>query len=201
MASKRWTISSDKYVEAAVKNVEQVIKDKKRYKWERNQKTPMVGSYAPELDGSPKLNAGDLTLFQELIGVLRWATEIGRVDILHEVAILSQYQASAREVHLKQVINIFSFVKHNPKLSIHMDPQLPEVDSMVFDIEREGLYEQYRDAEELLPADMPKPRGRLVVTTAYVDALHAPNKVTRRSHTGFLIFINKASIYWFSKRQ
>ena len=86
---KRWTISSGKYVEVAVKTVEQVIKDKKRYKCERNQKTPMVGSYAPELDGSPELNEDDLTLFQELIGVLRWATEIGRVGILHEVGILS----------------------------------------------------------------------------------------------------------------
>ena len=40
-----------------------------------------------------------------------------------------------------------------------------------------------------------------MVTTAYVDASHASNKVTQRSHTGFVIFINKAPIYWFSKRQ
>ena len=72
----RWTVSSDKYVEAAVKNVEQVVKKKPRYKWEKNKQTPMVGKYVPELDGSPELDADDLTLFQELIGVLRWATEI-----------------------------------------------------------------------------------------------------------------------------
>ena len=54
----------------------------------------MVGSYSPELDGTPELDSDELTTFQELIGVLRWATEIGRVDILHEVNILSQYQAS-----------------------------------------------------------------------------------------------------------
>ena len=36
---------------------------------------------------------------------------------------------------------------------------------------------------------------------AFVDADHAGNKVTRRSHTGFIIFMNMAPIYWYSKRQ
>ena len=36
----------------------------------------------------------------------------------------------------------------------------------------------------------------------YVDASHASNKKTRRSHTGYLIFINMATIIiWYSKRQ
>ena len=82
-----------------------------------------------------------------------------------------------------------------------MDPQLPDIDYTVFDLNQEGFYEIYRDAEEQIPADKPKPRGRPVVMTAYVDASHAANKITRRSHTGFIIFINKAPIIWFSKRQ
>ena len=104
---------------------------------------PMIGNYHPEFDGTPELDTDDLTLLQELIGVLRWATKIGRVDILHEVSILSQYQASVREGHLEQVFNVFSYLKHNPKLSIHTDAQLPEVDYTVFDIDKGGLYEQY----------------------------------------------------------
>jgi len=51
----------------------------------------MVGNYIPELDSTQELDTDEVTLFQELIGVLRWATEIGRVDILYEVSILSQY--------------------------------------------------------------------------------------------------------------
>ena len=61
---RRWTISSDKYVEAAVRNIEQVIKEKPRYKWGKNKITPMVGNHAPELDCSPELDSDDLTLFQ-----------------------------------------------------------------------------------------------------------------------------------------
>ena len=198
---KRWTISSDNYVEAAVKNAEEVCKNRPKYKMRKNKETPMVGNYIPELDGTQELDTDDLTLFQELIGVLRWATEIGRVDILHEVSILSQYQASAREGHLQQVFNIFSYLKANPKLTIHMDPQLPSIDYSVFRTNRHTFEEQYRDAEEQIPGDMPKPRGNPVTITAYVDASHASNKKTRRSHTGFLIFINRAPIHWYSKRQ
>ena len=67
----------------------------------------------------------------------------------------------------------------------------------------EFFFQQYRDAKEQLPPThmMPKPRGRLVVTTAFDDSLHVSNKVTRRSHTGYIIFINRAPIVWYSKRQ
>jgi hypothetical protein len=34
-----------------------------------------------------------------------------------------------------------------------------------------------------------------------VDSDHAGNVVTRRSHTGILIFVQNAPIIWFSKRQ
>ena len=36
---------------------------------------------------------------------------------------------------------------------------------------------------------------------AKVDADHAGDTVTRRSRTGFLVWINSALIYWFSKKQ
>lgn len=50
--------------------------------------------------------------------------------------------------------------------------------------------ECYRDAEEELPHKMPRPRGEAIVTTAFLDASHAINKVTRRSHSGHTIFVN-----------
>ena len=34
-----------------------------------------------------------------------------------------------------------------------------------------------------------------------MDADHAGNKVTRRSHTGIMIFVNSAPITWYSKHQ
>jgi len=48
---------------------------------------------------------------------------------------------------------------------------------------------------------MPKPRGHLVIISAFVDANHAGNIVTWRSHTGIFIFVQNALIIWFSKKQ
>ena len=59
----------------------------------------------------------------------------------------------------------------------------------------------YRGAKEEIPLNMPKPRGRQVKMTAFVDASHAQDKVNRRSHTGYIIFINRAPILWYSKKQ
>ena len=48
---------------------------------------------------------------------------------------------------------------------------------------------------------MPTPRGKHVEITAFVDADHASNRVTRRSHTGIIIMVNMAPIIWYSRRQ
>ena len=37
--------------------------------------------------------------------------------------------------------------------------------------------------------------------TCFVDAAHAANKVTRRSHTGIIIYCQNTPAIWFSKRQ
>ena len=47
----------------------------------------------------------------------------------------------------------------------------------------------------------PEPRGMGFSMTAYVDADHAGNVVTRQSRTGFIIFLNNSPIYWMSKKQ
>ena len=85
-------------------------------------------TYSPELDITEELDEDDVTYFQELIGVLRWATEISRVDILLEVLLLSQYQANPRKGHLEQVIHIFAFLKAQCKVGLYLSPELPNLD-------------------------------------------------------------------------
>jgi hypothetical protein len=48
---------------------------------------------------------------------------------------------------------------------------------------------------------MPEPRGNAVTITMFVDANHAGNAVTRRSHGGILIFVQNAPILFYSRRQ
>ena len=48
---------------------------------------------------------------------------------------------------------------------------------------------------------MPEPLGYPVHIYVFVDANHAGNLVTRRSHTGILLFVQNSPIVWLSRRQ
>jgi hypothetical protein len=120
-----------------------------------------------------------------LIGFPIWATETGRVDVLLEVSLLSQYRAIPQESHMDQLLHIFAFLKVHPKLTICLSPELPSVDCKDYQTNKEDFAEIYRDVEQLLPHRMPLPRGRSVVVTAYIDASHGAKKVTRTSHKGY----------------
>ena len=74
-----------------------------------------------------------------------------------------------------------------------------DVDNGVFRVADWGDF--FPDADPLIPNSCPKSLGEAVKLTCYVDANHAGNMITRRSHTGFVIFVNSAPVIWWSKRQ
>jgi hypothetical protein len=59
----------------------------------------------------------------------------------------------------------------------------------------------YRGVKELIPGDAPAPRGNFVSTHCFVNADHVGNLVTRRPQYGILLFVSRATIIWYSKRQ
>ena len=74
-------MSSEKYVKEAIKNVRQWLEC--RDKTLKSKASGVLPSgYRPELDTSPLCNDEEANYFQQQIGVLRWAVELGRVDIL-----------------------------------------------------------------------------------------------------------------------
>ena len=66
---------------------------------------------------------------------------------------------------------------------------------------RKAMRKLYVDAAESLPTNAPPPKGRPVQINCFVDSDHAGDRVTRRSHTGILMYLNKAPIMWYSKKQ
>eukprot|EP00984_Skeletonema_dohrnii_P018535 scaffold8680_cov95-Skeletonema_dohrnii-CCMP3373.AAC.1 len=60
--------------------------------------------------------------------------------------------------------------------------------------------EFYGEMKEQDPHGMPTPLGEVVKITTHVDTNHANNVVTRRSHTGILIFVSSALIVQYSKK-
>ena len=83
---------------------------------------PVVASCKPELDVSLELNANMTSRFHQLIGVSRWAIELGIVDIYPEVSLILQYLANLREGHLEVVYHIYAFLKSHQKLELVFDP-------------------------------------------------------------------------------
>jgi hypothetical protein len=192
-----WTMSPEKCVKAAVEYVEKKIGTSPHSKGQCP--APVKTGCDPAEDDTPELNAEGLRHHQELIGILRWAVEIGRLDVPLEAALLSSHLAMQREGHLEQACHIFACLKHSGKQRVHLDPTHPSISEDRF--ATCDWTDFHRCAEEAMPSNMPTPRGGHMSPHCFVDSDHAGDKVTRRSQTGTLIFCNSAPTLACSKRQ
>jgi hypothetical protein len=114
-------------------------------------------------------------------------------DILLEVSLLSSYLCQPREGHLEAVYSIFAYLEKHIEATMAFDNKPPRIvkDAIHWIDWRESVY---GDVEEEIPINCPKPQGNAVTMTCFVDANHTGNKVTRRSQTGFIIYLNLAPL-------
>ena len=202
-------MGSNSYIKEAVRAVEERMKENNlSYQSKKYHKTPFTSSsYRPELDATDFCETELINFYQNMIGILRWACELGRLDILLETSLLSQYMVSPRYGHLKQAINMFAYLKSHDRSWLVLDPQKFEIEWVPMTNEpspkeRADIMSRiYPDAVDNDPPGMPQPLGVSIQLTMFVDADHAGNQVTRRSHTGILIFGNLAPLQWMSKKQ
>lgn len=198
----RWAMSSDPYVSRAVQDLERELAEQGTgfgNQLSGKASTPLSTKYRPELDTTPELDASRINYYQGLIGILRWMCELGRIDILQPVSMMSRFLVNPRQGHLEQVIHIFAYLKKHPKSALVFDERMPHFDNERF--QKCDWEAYYPGAKEAIPPNAPEARGRHVTMTCFVDADHAGCHATRRSHTGVLIYVNKSPILWYSKRQ
>jgi hypothetical protein len=197
-----WSLLSKTYVKNAVKVVEALlIEDDPNAKLKSTAHNPFPSGYKPDLDVTTELNDHLAWRFLQMIGILRWAIKLGRLDIFVEVSQLSQHQAMPRKGHLEAAYHIFAYLKkHESNARIVFDSKPVKMDMRAFHLDTDWT-DFYGDVVEELPPKMPKPLGKSVTISCFVDANHARNMITRRSHTGILIYLQNATILWFSKRQ
>ena len=127
--------------------------------------------------------------------------ELGRVDICLEVSMMSSHLALPREGHLEQVLHIFAYLKKYHNGTLVYDPTEPVIDQDKFvqqDWTSSGFCD---DVTEAMSANMPEPIGKGFTIKPMVDTDYAADTTTRRSRTGFLVYLNSAPIYWMSKKQ
>jgi hypothetical protein len=195
-----WGMSATEYIQNAVKIVEErMTADNVRTFNKRQRKRPYHHNYKPELEVSAELDQNQVTWYQQLIGMLRWICELGRVDILYEVSKLSSHSALPRMGHLLAAYNVFAYLGTQSKKKLVFDDRRVDIDPECFI--QSSWNDFYPDPDPKLPPNMLPPRGTPVKVTCFVDADHAGDLRTRRSHTGIIIFINNAPIAWYSKKQ
>ena len=124
-------------------------------------------AYRPELDSSPYLDDDLVTVYQNLMGILQWLCKLGRVDIIHEATVLSQYMVQPRIGHLSQALNIFKYLKLSPiKGWMVFDAYDFDIEWIPFCADESPLMEQaeamsrlYPDSFDELPPGMPPALG------------------------------------------
>ncbi len=211
--TKCWAFGSSQYVQEAVKNVEEYLMKRgsqlpnnkyvqENSKLPKRAEAPFKNGYRPEIDVSKELVGDEASYYQSLIGILRWIVELGRVDICLEVSLMSSHLAMPREGHLEALFHIFAYLKKYHNSEMVYDPTIPVIDAAAFPMLDWTLSAMGEEEQvEILPDDMPEARGKGFVIRVFVDADHAGDEVTRRSRTGFIVYINNAPVYWYSKRQ
>ena len=95
------------------------------------------------------------------------------------------------------VLHILGYLKlrHNSRLA--SDPSYLDIDHSNFgECDWKDFYEGALEAP-----NTPPPGGKEVDLCMFSDSNNAGNKQTRRSMTGFMIYMNMSLINWYSKKQ
>jgi hypothetical protein len=191
-----WAMSSDAYIKSALDNI-QIYLNKKGERLKTKTSCVLPSGWKPELDTTDLLSDEEAGFYQSQIGILRWAVELGRIDIATEVSMLAAFSVAPRQGHLAGVLHLYAYLKAHDRSRLVLDPGfLPAIPCPTYD-----WTDFYGDVQEAIPPDRPEERGRTVQTTAFVDSDYAADMVSRRSRTGVLIFLCSAPIIWHTKKQ
>ena len=204
--STYFLMGSETYIENALKSTQHELDNEglvsvagRGLELNKMAKAPFPSGCRPELDASAILEPKDANWHQQLIGMLNWIVELGRIDIYNSVARPSGYLAQPREGHLRAALHMFSYLKSGGHQLLPFHPMMPVMEGAYAIPKMEDSIMEiwknfYSDAEDEVPLDMPKALGGSVRIYCFVDADHAGDKLTRRSCTGIIIKINNAVI-------
>ena len=121
-----WSMNAKEYCKNACDKVNEMLqKDGEGKGLPSKRDRPYPEKYTLETDLTEELSSR----YQQLIGILRWAVELGRVDIAYEVSKLSSFKCSPRRGHLDAVCQIFAYLRgHLQTYGLIFIPIGPDVD-------------------------------------------------------------------------
>jgi hypothetical protein len=129
-----WHMSADDCAKEATTTAKCLHAEGSKGRALEKQKTPLPSSHKPELDVAAELTAEAGSRCLQLIGALRWAIKLGRIDVLHEVSVPPQCNASPWVGHLEAVHHAFGCLLAHLKSKLVLDPASPkpETDESAF---------------------------------------------------------------------
>ena len=166
----------------------------------RKSRPPLEGGDHPELDTSELCDDHQTKQFQALIGQLQWLISLGRFDIAVHVMSLSRFRAQPRKGHLDRAKRIVGYLLFLRDGAIRFRTGEPDFSSLK-DQEYDWTRSVYSGDCEQIPHDIPKPLGKHVQTTHYVDANLHHDLATGKAVTAALHFLNQTPIDAYTKRQ
>jgi hypothetical protein len=92
---------------------------------------------------------------------------------------------------------VFAYLGLHHNAIVLSNPTYPSVDMGNFI--NTDWKSMYGDVKDIIRSYAPVPRGKEVDLRLFVDSDHAGEQFTRRSRTGFVIYLNMAPIVRFSK--
>ena len=99
-------MSLENDLDTAINNLEEKLANHE-LKLPNRCDTTLYSNYHPSEETTVELDANGVQYFKDIIVVLRWAVELGRVENLLEVYFLSNRLDLPHEGHLHQVYHIF----------------------------------------------------------------------------------------------
>ena len=121
--------------------------------------------------------------------------ELGRINITTKES--SSHVGLSREKHLDTTIHVMTHVDQWYSFLLVYDHLYLEIDQSVF--KKCDWSEFYMDFKEAILVNAPEPQGKKVEMQMFVDSDHAGVKVSCRTRSSFLIYVNTTLVHWFSK--
>ena len=124
-----------------------------------------------------------------MIGILCWVVEVGRIDIDHDISVLSLYLVQPRtDIHKDSDLGF------NPAISELSEP-------ITIDRKIKQMNNMYPESVKYFPQNALPLRVNSIHVSCLVDSNHAGDKITHNCQYGIILYCNIDPIVWYYKRQ
>ena len=118
------------------------------------------------------------------------------------VMTMSHFRAEPRQGHLERLKRMYGYLRKMPDAAIRFRTGIACNEKLFGEApEYDWMYSVYGNAVEERMKEWPMPKVKMVRTTSFVDANLMHCKVTGKSVTSILHFVNQTPVDWFSKMQ